>query len=105
MTQRFAIVTDTGHSIPPAIVDEMRVREGPFTINFGVRGSGDDGVLPLEEFAGLLDRYEKGTGYPTTAAPSPGRFAEAFRRCIAAGQPRILAITLSSGLSKTYESA
>jgi DegV family protein with EDD domain len=53
----------------------------------------------------LLDRYEKGAGYPTTAAPSPGRFAEAFRRCIAAGQSRILAITISSGLSKTYETA
>jgi len=53
----------------------------------------------------MLDRYGKGDGYPTTAAPSPGRFAEAFRRCIAAGQSRILAITISSGLSKTYESA
>lgn len=105
MTQPFAIVTDTGHNIPDALVRGLGVQEVPFTVNFGVRGSVDDGVLQLEEFAGLLDRYEKGAGYPTTAAPSPGRFAEAFRRCIAAGQSRILAITISSGLSKTYESA
>ncbi len=105
MKQPFAIVTDTGHNIPGALVQGLRLQEVPFTINFGVQGSVDDGVLALEEFTVLLDRYEKGAGYPTTAAPSPGRFADAFRRCIAAGQSRILAITISSGLSKTYESA
>jgi DegV family protein with EDD domain len=105
MKRPFAIVADSGHNLPPAILSGMDLQEVPFTINFGVRGSVDDGVLDLEEFAGLLDRYEKGAGYPTTAAPSPGRFVETFRRCIAAGQSRILAITISSGLSKTYESA
>lgn len=105
MKQAFAIVTDTGHNIPDAIVQGLQLQEVPFTINFGVQGSVNDGVLEMQEFAGLLDRYEKGAGYPTTAVPSPGRFAEAFRRCIAAGQSRILAITISSGLSKTYESA
>ncbi len=105
MKRPFAIVADTGHNLPDAILHDLELQEVPFTINFGVRGSVDDGVLELEEFAGLLDRYEKGAGYPTTAAPSPGRFAEAFRRCIAAGQSRILAITISSGLSKTYETA
>lgn len=105
MKRPFAIVADTGHNLPDAILHDLDLQEVPFTINFGVQGSVDDGVLELEEFAGLLDRYEKGAGYPTTAAPSPGRFAEAFRRCIAAGQSRILAITISSGLSKTYETA
>ena len=105
MSKPFAIVTDTGHNIPPDIVRDLQLQEVPFTINFGVQGSVDDGVLELGEFAALLDRYEKGAGYPTTAAPSPGRFADAFRRAIAAGQSRILAITISSGLSKTYESA
>ena len=105
MKQPFAIVADTGHNIPTAVVEGLQLHEVPFTINFGVQGSVDDGVLALEEFAGLLDRYEKGAGYPTTAAPSPGRFADAYRRCIAAGQARILAITISSGLSKTYEAA
>ncbi len=105
MNRPFAIVADTGHNLPASILQDLELQEVPFTINFGVRGSVDDGVLELEEFAGLLDRYDKGAGYPTTAAPSPGRFAEAFRRCIAAGQSRILAITISSGLSKTYETA
>ena len=105
MKQPFAIVTDTGHNIPTAVVEGLQLQQVPLTINFGVQGSVDDGVLALEEFVDLLDRYEKGAGYPTTAAPSPGRFADAYRRCIAAGQARILAITISSGLSKTYEAA
>ncbi len=105
MSKPFALVTDTGHNIPPDIVRDLQLQEVPFTINFGVQGSVDDGVLELGEFAALLDRYEKGAGYPTTAAPSPGRFADTFRRIITDGQSRILAITISSGLSKTYESA
>ncbi len=84
MSKPFAVVTDTGHNIPPDIVRDLQLQEVPFTINFGVQGSVDDGVLELGEFAALLDRYEKGAGYPTTAAPSPGRFADAFRRAIAA---------------------
>lgn len=103
--QPFAIVTDTGHNLPPAVLDTLQVHQVPFTINFGVEGSVEDGVLELPEFADLLDRYERGAGYPTTAAPSPGRFVEAFRERIDAGQSRILALTISSGLSKTYESA
>ena len=81
MKQPFAIVTDTGHNIPGALVQGLRLQEVPFTISFGVQGSVDDGVLALEEFAALLDRYEKGAGYPTTAAPSPGRWSSRGHRC------------------------
>ncbi len=103
--QTFAIVTDSGHNIPEALWRAQDYREVPFTINFGVKGSVDDGVLGLDEFAVLLDRYERGAGYPTTAAPAPGRFLEAFGGCLQQGYQKILAITISSRLSKTYESA
>ncbi|MCH7836335.1 MAG: DegV family protein [Chloroflexi bacterium] len=91
MSKPFAIVTDTGHNIPPDIVRDLQLQEVPFTINFGVQGSVDDGVLELGEFAALLDRYDKGAGYPTTSAPSPGRFADAFRRAFAPGLSSCLA--------------
>lgn len=105
MGDRFAIVSDSGHNIPRPLCQGLDLEEVPFTINFGVEGSVDDGVLELEEFAGLLDRYERGRGYPTTAAPAPGRFLEAFKRCLQRGYSSILAVTISSALSKTYESA
>jgi len=104
-SEPFALVSDTGHSLPPQVVDELRVAQVPFTINFGVEGSLDDGVMGVEEFAELLDRYEKGKGYPTTAAPPPARFVDVFTGYIKQGLSRILTVTLSHKLSKTYDSA
>ena|GEM_PF-796272 len=101
----FAIVCDSTHDLPPDITQKLRLTVVPFTINFGVDSSLDDGVMTLEDFAELLDRYEKGKGYPTTAAPAPSRFAEAFMSHVKEGLSRILTVTLSRKLSKTYDSA
>ncbi|KPK21072.1 MAG: hypothetical protein AMJ76_03635 [Dehalococcoidia bacterium SM23_28_1] len=101
----FAIVCDSCHDLPPDIAQKVRLTAVPFTINFGAESSLDDGVMTLEDFAELLDEYEKGKGYPTTAAPAPSRFAEAFISNVKQGLSRILTVTLSSKLSKTYDSA
>jgi len=45
MKRPFAIVADTGHNLPAAILHDLELQEVPFTINFGVQGSVDDGVL------------------------------------------------------------
>jgi DegV family protein with EDD domain len=101
----FAIVCDSTHDLPPDITKKLRLTVVPFTINFGTDSSLDDGVMTLEDFAELLDQYEKGKGYPTTAAPAPSRFAEAFMSHVKQGLSRILTITLSRKLSKTYDAA
>jgi len=101
----FAIVCDSSHDLPPEVADKLRLTVVPYTVNFGAENSLDDGVMPLEEFAELLDRYEKGKGYPTTAAPAPSRFVEAFMSHVKQGVPRILTVTISSKLSKTYDAA
>lgn len=101
----FAIVCDSSHDLPPEVVEKIHPTVVPYTINFGTESSLDDGVMPLEEFAELLDRYEKGKGYPTTAAPAPSRFVEAFLSHVKQGLRRILTVTISSKLSKTYDAA
>jgi DegV family protein with EDD domain len=101
----FAIVCDSSHDLPPDVSQKLRLTVVPYTINFGAERSLDDGVMTLEEFAELLDRYEKGKGYPTTAAPAPARFVEAFLSHVKQGLPRILTVTISSKLSKTYDAA
>lgn len=101
----FAIVCDTSHDLPPEMAATLRLTVVPYTINFGVDSSIDDGEMTLEEFAELLDRYEKGKGYPTTAAPAPARFVDAFMSHVEQGLPRILAITISSKLSNTFDAA
>jgi DegV family protein with EDD domain len=101
----FAIVCDTTHDLPPDITKKLRLTVVPFTINFGTDSSLDDGVMTLDEFVELLDQYEKGKGYPTTAAPAPSRFAEAFMSHVKRGLSRILTITVSRKVSNTYDSA
>jgi DegV family protein with EDD domain len=101
----FAIVCDSSHDLPPDITEKLGLTVVPYTINFGSDSSVDDGVMTLEEFAELLDRYEKGRGYPTTAAPAPSRFVRAFLSHVEQGLARILTITISSKLSKTYDAA
>jgi len=101
----FAIVCDSSHDLPPDIAQKLRLTVVPYTINFGSDSSLDDGVMTLEEFAELLDRYDKGKGYPTTAAPAPSRFVEAFLSHVKQGLSQILTVTISSKLSKTYDAA
>ena len=101
----FAIVCDSSHDLPPEVIKRLRITVVPYTINFGAESSLDEGAMTLEEFAELLDRYDKGKGYPTTAAPPPSRFLEAFRSHVKQGLSRILVITISSKLSKTYDAA
>ncbi|MGQ9571811.1 MAG: DegV family protein [Dehalococcoidia bacterium] len=101
----FAIVCDSSHDLPPDITEKLRLTVVPYTINFGTESSLDDGVMSLEEFAELLDRYEKGKGYPTTAAPAPSRFFDAFMGHVRQGLSRILTVTISQKLSKTYDAA
>jgi DegV family protein with EDD domain len=101
----FAIVCDSSHDLPPEVIKRLCITVVPYIINFGAESSLDEGAMTLEEFAELLDRYEKGKGYPTTAAPPPSRFLEAFRSHVKQGLSRILVITISSKLSKTYDAA
>ncbi len=103
--EAFAIVCDSGHNLPSDLVEKKGFAQVPFTINFGLEGGLDDGTITLEEFAELLDRYEKGRGYPTTSAPAPSRFVDAFVSSIKRGLSRILTITISAKLSRTYDAA
>jgi len=54
-----------------------------------------------DQFYALL---EASKGLPITSQPSPGEFAEVYRR-LAEHDPEILSIHMSSGLSGTYNSA
>lgn len=101
----FAIVCDSSHDLPPDSAEKLGLTVVPYTIHFGIGSSVDEGVMALDELAELLDRYEKGAGYPTTAAPAPSRFYEAFMTHIRQGISQILVVTISSKLSATHEAA
>lgn len=95
------IVTDRGMDVAPEQMTGLDVHFVPLTLTLGGKSyrSGED--IQPDEFYRLL---EADGGYATTSQPSPGVFADLYRR-LAASDPDILSIHISSGLSGTVNAA
>jgi DegV family protein with EDD domain len=96
------VVTDSACDLPQDIATELEIDIVPLTIRFGNEELVDRRDLSPKEF---WARVATSPVLPETAAPSPGAFEEAFRRAAAAGADGVVCVTLSGGLSATYESA
>ncbi len=96
------IVTDSACDLRGDEVDEFGIEVVPLSIRFGDKEYVDREELTVSEFYRLLEGSEE---LPETAAPSPGRFDEAFRRQFAAGASAVVCINLSAALSATMQSA
>jgi len=96
------VVTDSACDLMPATADEHDVRVVPLTIRFGAEELVDRDELSAKEF---WDRVVTGPDMPETAAPSPGAFQQAFLDAAAAGHRGVVCVTISSGLSATYQAA
>ena len=73
----------------------------PLTVHFGDKEYIDGVTITNEEF---YTQLESGTITPTTSQPTPDAFAKAFREATDQGF-EVVAITVSSKLSGTYQSA
>ena len=95
------IVTDRGMDLAPSQLAGLDIHSVALQISLNGKNyrSGED--ISAEEFYQLL---EETGAYPTTSQPSPGDFAELYRK-LAATDPDILSIHISSGLSGTINSA
>jgi len=96
------IVTDSACDLRGDEVDELNIEIVPLSIRFGDDEYTDREQLDVTEFYRLLAESD---ALPETAAPSPGRFAEAFQRHLDAGATAIVCINLSSAISATMQSA
>lgn len=96
------IVTDSACDLRGNEVDELNIEVVPLSIRFGNDEYTDREQLDVTEFYRLLAESD---ALPETAAPSPGRFAEAFQRHLDAGATAIVCINLSSAISATMQSA
>ncbi|MCL5886626.1 MAG: DegV family protein [Actinobacteria bacterium] len=96
------IVTDSACDIPDELLNSHNIDMVPLTIRFGDQEFKDRTELPTSKFWDMLDT--KGV-MPQTSAPSPGDFQKAFDTAISQGATGILCLTISSGLSATYQSA
>lgn len=96
------VVTDSACDLPAALAEEHGIDIVPLTIRFGDEELVDRRDLSPKEF---WARVDSSPVLPETAAPSPGAFEEAYRRAAADGCPGVVACTLSSALSATYQAA
>jgi DegV family protein with EDD domain len=95
------LVTDSASDVPPEVAKELDISVIPLHIQFGTETYRDRIDLTAEEF---YDRLQHSSVLPSTAAPSPGMFAEVFDD-LAAKHNEILGVFVSQKLSATYEAA
>jgi DegV family protein with EDD domain len=97
------IVTDSGTDLrlPPEQVAELDIHIVPLIVTLDGRSYREGVDIQAEEFYRLLSQTNS---LPITSQPSAGDFAEVYRD-LAATDPDILSIHMSSGLSGTCNSA
>lgn len=95
---RVAIVTDTGCDLPQGAADGYAIQYVPLLYRFG-NEEFPDKTMPMQEFLNRVERI-----WPTTSAPSPGDYIEAFRKALQ-DHAHALCITLTSKHSASYASA
>ncbi|MHB8289776.1 MAG: DegV family protein [Acidimicrobiales bacterium] len=96
------VVADSACDLPDEILGEFGIDVVPLTICFGDEEYVDRRTLSPAEFWKLCSDSRV---LPTTAAPAPGAFLDAFERARDAGKDGVVCVTMSSGISGTYQSA
>jgi DegV family protein with EDD domain len=95
------IVSDRGMDLAPEQMEGLDIRLAPLTLTLDGKTYRSGVDIQPDEFYRLL---AASPNYPSTSQPSAGDFAEIYRD-LAATDPEILSIHISSGLSGTLQSA
>lgn len=97
-----AIITDTDSSLPLDWAKKFNIVQVPIIVQFGEESYRDVYEVDNPRVFSRIDKLGK---FPTTAAPSPGQFAEAFKSAFDTGAGSVLCFNVSSEVSATYVSA
>ncbi|MGH7869447.1 MAG: DegV family protein, partial [Candidatus Dormibacteraceae bacterium] len=96
-----ALVTDSTADLSPELARQNQITVVPLTLHMGGEEYLDGIDIQPEEF---YRRLSVDGSVATTSQPSPGRFAEVYRRLLQDHQ-QILSLHLSADLSGTAEAA
>ncbi|MCR1899696.1 DegV family protein [Irregularibacter muris] len=95
------IVTDSTAYLTKEEIKNYNIKVVSLMVNF--QGKEDDEGLP-GEFEKFFNALKESQDFPTTSQPPTGAFAAVFQEAIDQGK-EVIAITISSKLSGTYNSA
>jgi DegV family protein with EDD domain len=96
------IVTDSSSDLPEELTSALGIEVVPLTVRFGETEYVDREQLSVADF---YSKMAASADLPQTAAPAPGAFEDAFRRCADGGADAVVCINLSAQLSATMQSA
>jgi DegV family protein with EDD domain len=99
---RIRVITDSACDLSAEVAAELGVTVVPLSIRFGEEEFVDGRDLTTEEF---WARCKASAVLPETSAPSPGAFQDAYLAAAADGYDGVLSLSLSGGVSATYQSA
>jgi len=97
-----AIVTDTDSTMPPELAEKNHIVQIPILIQFGEETFRTG--IDIDD-AATFARIDRDGRLPTTTAPTPGQFLEAFQSAFNSGADAVICINISSEMSATYSSA
>ncbi|MCH4184915.1 MAG: DegV family protein [Eggerthellaceae bacterium] len=98
MMQKIALITDSCTDVPADFAREHHIYTAPLTITFDSTSYRDKiDISPTEVYKRMKDDL------PHTSLPSPTSVQELFDQAIADGCTHILVVTISSGLSGTFD--
>ena len=96
------IVTDSASDISLKEAEDLGIEIVPLSVRFGETEYTDLVDLSVSDF---YQKMSESDLLPSTAAPSPGAFEAAFKRCAEAGAEGVICINLSLALSATGQAA
>ena len=95
--EKIALLVDSGTDVPREYREKYHMYVAPLTIIYKDAEYRDGiDIQPADVFARFA------TEVPSTSLPSPATIADLFRQIKADGYEKVLAITISSGLSGTF---
>ena len=96
------IVTDSASDISLEEAEDLGIEIVPLSVRFGEAEYTDLVDLSVSDF---YQKMAESDLLPSTAAPSPGAFEAAFKRCAEAGADGVICINLALALSATGQAA
>jgi DegV family protein with EDD domain len=95
--EKIAILVDSGSDVPKEYRDKYHMYVAPLTIIYKDAQYRDGiDIQPEDVFARFSEEI------PSTSLPSPATIADLFKQMKADGYEKVIAVTISSGLSGTF---